>query len=270
MSDNVAYSTPRRPEPSLAQTLLPAGLVTEEQATQAKRQEAAAKLAEDLRTEAAQAMNEAIEEYQKRRAAYYFDQAVANIDAKKPDRTPFPEPPPDLSTLRAQAEAARLAANYEARAFNRLVDYEETFDLIEKAYTEVDWRSAVNADEVTLKEAEALEARAAERQAELLRASLVLAESEADDAAERKAHRRAQKEAGDPSASPRSGPNGPRRVPRDGAGLLPGGHSRGDAWRKAYEERQRLAGRALAGDEAAEVELARLLADEDRVEEAWS
>lgn len=198
MSDNLALATPKRPERSLARTLVPAGAATREQAAQAKREETARKLADACRRELTRAMNEAVPEYLKQKATYYADQAWANLDRRTPDLTPYPEPPPDLGTLQAQAEAARLVANQEARAFNRLIDYDETFALIEQAWAEVDWRSSVDPDAVTLKEAEALQVAASERQADLLRASLALAEFEADNAAERRAHRRAQKEAGMP------------------------------------------------------------------------
>lgn len=193
-----AIATPPTVRQGLAPIISRAGLLSPEQEKLHARIEKAEARATEAKKEMTAAANGGLERYHAAERAHYLDQAMAAVDDPKVKLTPYPEAPPDLVHLAKVAEAARQVAQSLHNRFDLGVDYGETFAQVEERWAAADWRASVNPDEVSLAEAERLEAESASTREALLNLSLRLAAPEADSEQERKAHRRAQKEAGRP------------------------------------------------------------------------
>ena len=197
----VSTAAPKRVESGLAASFAAAGIpLSKEAQAKARNAERAAKLAADLRAEAQHAANEGVEDYKRRAATFYIEQAEANLKGTGPaSREAFPESPPNLALLAAQSEAARQVANMAQRDFDRFQDPEEVFKLIEERWeTVVEWRRSADPKSLTLAEAERLEADAEKAREALLNLSTALARFDADNEQERKNHRRLQRSEGRP------------------------------------------------------------------------
>jgi len=137
--------------------------------------------------------------YNRRRVEHNFRQAETLEDPSEWVSYGTVEAPPNLPEAKERSDAYKRVADLKRREFEAIFDYRTGFELVEEAWrTRVEWRRSADAKELTLAQAEKLEAEADKLRPQLLQLASSLAEREFENRLERKEYRRAVSTAGRP------------------------------------------------------------------------